>query len=91
MWEKIKKIFSIAWAVAVILVCTFALVFLRRRDSDGHGSSGTDERDSAVEEGFERCEESIKDSRDTVERCEEHLHRAEDILRKAIERSHRGE
>ena len=84
--DKIKKAFAVIGAVLTVLVCTFYLVFLRRRGSDGQGSSGTDERDSRVQEGLDGAEESIKRSRDTAERCEEHLRRAEEILRNAIKR-----
>lgn len=84
--DKIKKIFAVIGAVLTVIVCTFFLVFLRRRDSDGQGSSGIDERDSRIQEGLGGAEESIKRSRDTAERCEEHLRRAEEILRNAIKR-----
>ena len=86
MLSKIKKAFTVIGAVLVVVGCTFYLVFLRRRDSDGQGSSGIDERDSAIKEGLGNAEESIRDSRNTAERCEEHLRRAEEILRGAIER-----
>ena len=84
--DKVKKIFAVIGAVLTVIVCTFYLVFLRRRDSDGQGSSGIDERDSRIQEGLDGAEESIKRSRDTAERCEEHLRRAEEILRNAIKR-----
>lgn len=84
--DKIKKVFAVIGAVLTVIVCTFFLVFLRRRDSDGQGSTGIDERDSRIQEGFDGAEESIKRSRDTATRCEEHLRRAEEILRNAIKR-----
>lgn len=93
MWNKVKKIFTVIGAVLTVVACTFYLVFLRRRDSNGQGSSGNDERDTRIQEGIadaqeaiDNCRDSIRDSRDTAERCEEHLRRAEEILRNAIER-----
>lgn len=94
MWEKIKGILAVIGAVLTVVACTFFLVFLRRRDSDGQGSSGTDERDTAIQEGIadcegraERVEERLDRAGDATARCEEHLQRAEDILRNAINRS----
>lgn len=94
MWEKIKGILAVIGAVLTVIACTFFLVFLRRRDSDGYGSTGDDERDSAIQEGIadcegraERVEERLDSAGDAVARCEEHLQRAEDILRNAINRS----
>lgn len=84
--DKIKKALAVIGAVLTVIGCTFFLVFLRRRGSDGQGSSGIDERDSRIQEGLDGAEESIKRSRDTAERCEEHLRRAEEILRNAIKR-----
>lgn len=91
--DKIKKVFAIIGAVFTVVACTFYLVFLRRRGSDGQGSGGIDERDSAIQGGLESAEGKIADSRDelrecrdTAERCEEHLRRAEEILRNAIKR-----
>ena len=84
--DKVKKVFAVIGAVLTVVVCTSFLVFLRRRDSDGQGSTGIDERDSRIQEGLDGAEESIKRSRDTATRCEEHLRRAEEILRNAIER-----
>jgi hypothetical protein len=84
--DKVKKVFAVIGAVLTVIICTFFLVFLRRRDSDGQGSSGIDERDSRIQEGLDGAEESIKRSRDTATRCEEHLRRAEEILRNAIKR-----
>jgi hypothetical protein len=77
--DKIKKAFAVIGAVLTVIVCTFFLVFLRRRDSDGQGSSGIDERDSRIKEGLDGAS-------DTAKRCEERLRRAEEILRGAIER-----
>lgn len=79
MWDKIKKAFAVIGAVLTVIVCTFFLIFLRRRDSDRPGSSGIDERDTRIQEGFNGASA-------TAERCEEHLRRAEEILRGAIER-----
>ena len=79
MYEKIKKVFTVIGAVITVVLCTVYLVFLRRRGSDGQGSSGIDERDSRIQEGLRECQS-------TAERCEEHLRRAEEILRGAIER-----
>ena len=94
VWEKIKSILSVIGAVFTIAFCTFVLVFLRRRDSDGLGSRGADERDTAVEDGIGECEnrtgrveERIERAEDSAGRCEEHLHKAEAILREAIRRS----
>ena len=84
--DKIKKAFAVIGAVLTVFVCTFFLVFLRRRGSDGQGSSGIDERDSRIKEGLDGASESIERSRDTAKRCEERLRRAEEILRGAIER-----
>ena len=91
--DKIKKAFAIIGAVLTVVGCTFFLVFLRRRDSDGLGSDGADERDTRITEGLDGAEGKIADSRgelrecrDTAERCEERLRRAEEILRGAIER-----
>ena len=91
--DKIKKILSVIGAVLTVIGCTFFLVFLRRRDSDGPGSTGIDERNQRIEEGLESAEGKIADSRDelrecrdTAERCEEHLRRAEEILRNAVKR-----
>ena len=89
--EKIKKVFAVIGAVLTVVLCTFALVFLRRCDSDGRGSSGADERDSGIQEGLGNAEGAIERSRDTATRCEERLQRAEDILRKAVERSRKKE
>lgn len=86
MWEKIKKAFAVIGAVLTVVICTLCLVFLRRRDSDGRGSNGADERDTRIKEGLDGAQESIGRSRDTAERCEERLRRAEDILRGAIAR-----
>ena len=77
--DKIKKAFAIIGAVLTVIVCTLFLVFLRRRSSDGQGSSGIDERDSRIQEGLDGAS-------DTAKRCEERLRRAEEILRGAIER-----
>jgi hypothetical protein len=77
--DKIKKAFAIIGAVLTVIVCTFFLVFLRRRSSDGQGSSGIDERDTRIKEGLDGAS-------DTAKRCEERLRRAEEILRGAIER-----
>lgn len=82
--EKIKNIFSIIGAVLSIALFTFLLFLLRRRDSDGCGSTGTGELDTRITEGLERASEEI---RGTAERCEERLRRAEEILRRATERS----
>lgn len=91
--DKIKKAFAIIGAVLTVVGCTFFLVFLRRRDSDGQGSGGIDERNQRIKEGLDGAEGKIADSRDelrecrdTAERCEERLRRAEEILRGAIER-----
>ena len=93
MWNKIKKIFAVIGAVLTVIACTFFLVFLRRRDTDGLGSDGVDERDTRIQEGIadaqgaiDNSRDTIRDSRNTAERCEEHLRRAEEILRTAIER-----
>ena len=77
--DKIKKAFAVIGAVLTVIVCTFFLVFLRRRSSDGQGSSGIDERDTRIQEGLDGAS-------DTAKRCEERLQRAEEILRGAIER-----
>ena len=77
--DKIKKAFAVIGAVLTVFVCTFFLVFLRRRGSDGQGSSGIDERDTRIKEGLDGAS-------DTAKRCEERLRRAEEILRGAIER-----
>ena len=86
MWEKIKKIFAIIGAVLSIVLFTVILFLLRRGGSNGHGSSGIDERDTRITEGLDGAQESIERSRDTAEQCEEHLRRAEEILRGAIKR-----
>lgn len=93
MAEKIKKIFAVIGAVITVAVCTFVLVFLRRRDADGLGSDGASERDRRIEEGIGECEErteqiseSLGRAEDSATRCEEHLRRAEEILRNAIKR-----
>ncbi len=77
--DKIKKAFAVIGAVLTVIICTFFLVFLRRRSSDGQGSSGIDERDTRIKEGLDGAS-------DTAKRCEERLQRAEEILRGAIER-----
>lgn len=77
--DKIKKAFAVIGAVLTVIVCTFFLVFLRRRGSDGQGSSGIDERDTRIKEGLNRAS-------DTAKRCEERLRRAEEILQGAIEK-----
>ena len=77
--DKIKKAFAIISAVLTVIICTFFLVFLRRRSPNGQGSSGIDERDSRIQEGLDGAS-------DTAKRCEERLQRAEEILRGAIER-----
>lgn len=93
MSPKIKKAFAVIGAVLTVIACTFYLVFLRRRDADGLGSDGADERDTRITEGLSGAEGKIAESRDelgecrtTAERCEERLRRAEEILRGAIER-----
>ena len=93
MFEKTKKVFAVIGAVITVVLCTVYLVFLRRRSSDGQGSSGIDERDSRIQEGLDGATGKIDNSRDelrecqnTAERCEEHLRRAEEILRGAIKR-----
>ena len=91
MWEKVKKIFAIIGAVLSVVLFTVLLFLLRRRSSDGQGSSGIDERDSAITGGLDKASESIERSRDTVEQCEEHLRRAEEILRNAIKRGEEEE
>ena len=77
--DKVKKVFAVIGAVLTVTVCTFLLVFLRRRSTDGLGSSGIDERDTRIQEGLDGAS-------DTAKRCEERLRRAEEILRGAIER-----
>lgn len=79
MWEKIKKVFAIIGAVLSVVLFTVILFLLRRRSSDGQGSSGIDERDTRIKEGLDGAS-------DTARRCEERLRRAEEILRGAIER-----
>lgn len=80
MWEKIKGIFAVIGAFLTVIFFSVFIIFLRRRDSDGSGSDGIDERDSKIEAGFDGIE-------DTATRCEERLRRAEEILRQAVERS----
>lgn len=103
MCEKIKKVFACIGAVFTVIGCTLFLL-LRRRDADGLGSEGTDERDSAIqeglgnasdradriEEGSSRVEDGITRAEERAEQCREHLQRAEDILREAIKRSEKG-
>ena len=84
--DKVKKVFAVIGAVLTVLVCTFFLIFLRRRGSDGQGSSGIDERNQRIEEGLDEATGKINECRDTAERCEERLRRAEEILRNAIKR-----
>lgn len=98
MWEKIKNVLSVLGAIFTIALCTFVLVFLRRRDTDRRGSHGVNERDTRVEDGITECEgrtdeieEHISSAEDGIGRCEEHLHRAEAILREAIRRSRERE
>ena len=91
MWKKIKNIFSIIGACITIVCITIVLVLLRRGKADGRGSTGTDERDSAIQAGIESSEDRIDRSQAGIERCEEHLQRAEEILRNAIRRSREGE
>ena len=98
MWEKIKGILAVIGAVITVAFCTFVLVFLRRRNSDGYGSRGIDERDTAIQEGIGECQdrtdrisESLGRAESSAGRCEEHLQRAEDILRNAINRSRKKE
>ena len=91
MWKKIKNIFSIIGACITVVCITIVLVLLRRGKADGRGSEGTDERDSAIQEGIESSENRIDRSQAGIERCEEHLQRAEEILRNAIRRSREGE
>ncbi len=93
MSPKVKKAFAVIGAVFTVIACTVYLVFFRRRDADGLGSVGADERDTRITEGLDGAEGKIAESRDelgecrtTVERCEERLRRAEEILRGAIER-----
>ena len=98
MWEKIKKVISVAGAVLSVLLFTVLLFVLRRGKTDGRGSDTADERDTRIQEGIadseeraERVEERIDSAGDAITRCEEHLQRAEDILRGAIERSRKEE
>lgn len=85
-----KKILKIIGAVLTVIGCTVAICFLRR-NSDGQGSTGIDERDSRITDGIteceertERIEEGITRAEDGIGRCEEHLRRAEEILQEAI-------
>ena len=94
MWKKIKGILAVIGAVLTVAFCTFVLVFLRRRDSDGQRSGRIDEYDTRITEGIESSQgriNSVEGRITTVEesvgRCEERLHRAEEILRNAIRRS----
>lgn len=80
MWEKIKGIFAVIGAFLTVIFFSVLIIFLRRRSSDGSGSNGAFDRDSEIEAGFDRVE-------DTATRCEERLRRAEEILRQAVERS----
>ena len=93
MWEKIKGVLAVIGAVLTVVACTFFLVFLRRRGSDGLGGGGADERDTRITEGIgdaeeraERISESLGRAESTATRCEEHLRRAEEILRNAVKR-----
>lgn len=87
MWEKVKRIFAVIGAVFTVAVCTFVLVFLRRRDSDGQRSGRTVVGDTSVEDGITDSQGKLAECSDGVSRCEDHLQRAEDILRNAIRRS----
>lgn len=94
MWEKIKGVLAVIGACITVIACTFVLVFLRRRDSDGRGSDPASSGDTAVEDGIGECEERADRIEERIERaessagrCEEHLHRAEAIIREAIRRS----
>lgn len=94
MWEKIKGVLAVIGAIFTVAFCTFVLVFLRRRDSDGQRSGRVDEYDTRITEGIEgsqgridSVEGRITAVEESVGRCEERLHRAEEILRNAIRRS----
>ena len=98
MWEKIKKAVTVILAFLSVILFTILLFVLRRRSSDGQGSTDASERDRRIEEGItdseeraERVEERIDRAGSAVERCEEHLQRAEDILRGAINRGRKTE
>lgn len=80
MWEKIKKVFAVIGAFLTVIIFTLLLILLRKGNSDGSGSTGTDESDSRIREG-------LADSEERIARCEERLRRAEEILRKATDRS----
>ena len=93
MWNKIKTVLAVIGA-CISSVCI--ALFLKGR-SDGRGSDGVDERDSAIQGGIadsqgriENVEGRIETVEESVGRCEEHLHRAEEILRNAIRRSREG-
>lgn len=83
MWKKIKNYLIIVGAAILVFVLTIFYVLMRGSKADRQGSTGADERDSAIQDGIRECQES-------VDRCGEHLQRAEDILRRAIERSREG-
>ena len=87
MSPKIEKAFSVIGAVLTVILCTVALILLRRGKADGQGSSGIDERNQRIKEGLDGATEKINECRDTAERCEERLRRAEEILRNAIKRA----
>lgn len=91
MWQKIKGVFAVIGAVLSVVFFTVVLVLLRRRSTDGQGSSGVDDRDTRITEGLDGASERLDECRGTAERCEERLRRAEEILRDAIERSKQAE
>ena len=87
MWKKLKNILIIIGSAVLVFVLTIVCVLMCGSKADRRGSDRADERDTAIKEGLDGAQESIRDSRDTADRCEEHLRRAEDILRRAVERS----
>ena len=91
MWQKIKGVFAVIGAVLSVVFFTVVLVLLRRRNTDRQGSSGIDDRDSRITEGFDEASGRLDECRGTAERCEERLRRAEEILRNAIKRSEQTE
>ena len=87
MSPKIKKALSVIGAVFTVVLCSVALILLRRGETDRRRSSDDDERNQRIKEGLDGATGKINECRDTAERCEERLRRAEEILRNAIKRA----
>lgn len=77
MWSKIKTFFSYLGAVLIGAISGIIATMFFRSNSDRHGSTDIDDRDTRISEG--------------ITGVEEHLSTAESILQGAINRRKKAE